>query len=377
MGDAWLYLENFRYGAADTTFNAHWGTMYRENTTEKIMRILNVNNINRVAEICGSDLRRRGHFVALYEPSLVGGLAPLPIKFAMMPRRIFDLGRIVGKLNPDYFDIVHIHWASYGVLGSVSRIPFIVHCHGSDVRYRLMQPFFRPMLTTIFRQAAAVMCITPDLLPVVQSVRADAIFFPAPIDTGLFAPREDEQEHLSQPWTILLFARLDSTKGVDISTQGIARFAQRHTGTRVQLLDWGDLSAQYKQQYANRFEFVPPVAPGKVAYLIRSADVIVGQVALGALGLSELQAMSCAKPVIASFRYEDAYPTPPPICQATSAEEVDEHLEYFFQHPEGARALGQRARAWVIHNHDYRTLVGKLEMHYHSIVEMPVVGIGL
>src|SRR6266487_6465810 len=217
--------------------------MHRENITENIMRILNVNNVNQVAELFGSDLTRRGHSVTLYEPSLVGGLAPLPIKLAMMPGRILDMRQVAGNLNPDYFDIVHIHWASYGVLGLVSKIPFIVHCHGSDVRYRLKQPFFRLMSTTIFRRAAAVMCITPDLLPVVRSVRSDVIFSPAPIDTERFTPGESSP---STPWTVLLFARLDPDKGVDVTIKGIARFAQRHPNVRVQLLDWGDLKGKYK-----------------------------------------------------------------------------------------------------------------------------------
>ncbi len=332
------------------------------------MRILYVHNINRVAETYAYELRRRGHFTELYEPSLVGGGAALPLKIALMPFRVLDMRHIAGKLNSDYFDIVHVHWASYGVFGPRTKIPFIVHCHGSDVRYRLQQPFFRQMLTSIFRQAAAVMCITPDLLPIIQSVRPDAVFFPAPIDTDLFAPEENSRQPLSQSWTILLLARLDSTKGIDITTQGIARFVRRHRGIRVQLLDWGDLRSQYKQRYSDRFEFIPPVSPFEVANLIRSADVIVGQVALGALGLSELQAMSCAKPVIASFRFGEAYSVPPPICQATSAEEVDEHLEYLFLHSEEAEVLGQRSRTWVIQHHDYRTLVSKLEAHYHSIL---------
>jgi len=333
------------------------------------MRILNVNNINQVAEICGDELMRRGHAVKLYEPSLVGGLAPLPVKAALMAGRLLDMRQVAGKLTPDYFDIVHIHWATYGILGSVSKVPFIVHCHGSDVRYRLRKPFFRALLTRIFQQATTVMCITPDLLPAVQSVRPDALFFPAPLDTERFAPTEECQQSGSKPWTILLFARLDPTKGIHISTPGIARFAQRHADIRVQLLDWGDLRGHYKELYSNRFEFLPHVSPTEVLELIRKADVIVGQVALGALGLSELQAMSCAKPVIASFRYEDAYPVPPPLCQATVAEEVDEHLEYLFQHQGEATVLGKSARVWVIQYHDYRNLVSKLEAHYLSILE--------
>jgi glycosyltransferase involved in cell wall biosynthesis len=329
------------------------------------MRILYVNNLNRVAETFGKDLAQRGHSVRVYEPSLAGGSAPLPLKLAMMPGRVLDMRNIVGKLNSSYSDIVHIHWASYGVLGLVSRVPFIVDCCGSDVRYRLKQPFFHSGLKFILRRAAMVLCSTPDLLLIVQSVRPDALFFPRPVDTEQFAPGENEQAH---PWTILLFARLDAIKGCEIVVQGIARFAERHPEVGVKLLDWGPETEKYKRCYGGRFEFVPFVAPELVQRLICSADVVVGQVFLGALGMSELQAMSCAKPVITSFRYEEAYPAPPPLCQATTAQEVDEHLEHFFQHPEAGEELGQKARKWVINHHSRQFLAVKLEMLYRSIL---------
>ena len=329
------------------------------------MRIIYVNNLNRVAETFAEDLTRRGHSVTVYEPSLAAGSAPLLPKLAMMPGRILGMRHIVGKLSSSYSDIVHIHWASYGVLGLVSRVPFIVHCRGSDVRYRLKQPFFHSGLTCILRQAAMVLCSTPDLLPIIQSVRPDALFFPGPVDTEQFAPGENEQ---SRPWTLLLFARLDAIKGCEIAVQGIARFAERHPEIRVKLLDWGPETEKYKRCYGGRFEFVPFVAPELVQRLICSADVVVGQVFLGALGMSELQAMSCAKPVIASFRYEKAYPAQPPLCQATTAQEVDERLEHFFQHPEAATELGQRARRWVIHYHSRQVLAVKLETLYQSIL---------
>lgn len=335
------------------------------------MRILHVNNMNQTAQVYGSALSRRGHSVTIYEPSLVGGLSPLPVKLAMMPWRMLDMRHVVGQLTPSHFDVVHIHWASYGVLGLVSRIPFVMDCRGDDVRDRLKQPFFRPMLTLILRRAAAVMCTTPDLLPVVQSVRPNALFFPAPIDTERFVPGESNHSCLSRPWTVLLFARLDLNKGIDIATQGIARFVKHHPNVRVQLLDWGDLRGQYKQQYSGRFEFIPPVVQNEVEHLIRSADVVVGQFALGALGLSELQAMSCAKPVLCSFRYGEAYSTPPPLYHANTAEEIDERLEDLLQHPEEGVALGQKAREWVIKNHDHRILSAKLEALYQSIVECP------
>ena len=333
------------------------------------MRILYIRNINQVAETQARELVRRNHSVRVYEPNLTGGFAPLPMKLAKMPVRLFSLRHIVGELNPNHFDIAHIHWASYGVLGLLSNIPFIVECHGTDVRHRLKEPFFRLLLTTIFRRAAAVLCITPDLMPVVQSVRPDALFFPGPVDTERFAPTEAIPAHSSRPWTILLFTRLDPVKGPEVAAEGIMRFARRHPEVHVQLLDWGLLKEGYKQRYGKRFEFLPFVPPEHVQRFISSADVIVGQFALGILSFCELQAMSCAKPVVCSFRYPEAYSLPPPVCQANSAEEVDEQLETLFQNPAAANELGQRAREWVTSYHSRRALAIRLEKLYQSILQ--------
>jgi hypothetical protein len=153
--------------------------------------------------------------------------------------------------------------------------------------------------------------------------------------------------------------------------QGIARFIERHKDVRVQLLDWGLLKEKYKLSYGERFEFIPCVPPENVQRLIWSADVIVGQCNLGILSFCELQAMSCAKPVVCSFHYEQAYSTLPPLCQATTVEEIDAHLENLFQHPQVGATLGREAREWVIKNHDYQSLTNRLEMLYQSIVEVP------
>ncbi len=333
------------------------------------MRILYVHGINQVAETYGKYFASHGHFFSLYEPKLTGGNSPLPIKLASMPGRLFDLRQVVGRLDAKFFDLVHIHWASYGILGLTSRIPFIVECHGSDVRTRLQHPFFRSILTPVFRKAAAILCITPDLLPAVQLVRPDAIFLPAPIDTKRFAPAQAMQ--LPRLRNILLFTRLDPIKGVDVAVEGIKQFSYRYPDIHVQLLDWGALRNEYRERYSHHFEFIAPVTSYEVTNLINEADVIVGQFALGALGLSELQAMSCAKPVICSFRYDDAYPTPPPLFRASTAEEIDAHLENLYQHPEVGIALGKKSREWVIANHDYPVLAGRLEELYRTIICHP------
>jgi len=336
----------------------------------KQMRILHIHNINNVAETFGRELTQRGHCFSLYHPNLEGSGASLPVKIAKMPGRLLNLRDIVKKLRPDMFDLVHIHWASYGLPGLTSGIPFVIECHGDDVRHRLRKPLFCIPLRTFLRKASAVICITPDILPVVREVVPEAIFLPAPIDTTMFSPDTDEQtkNKNSHPCTILLFTRLDPDKGCDIAVQGIENFKEHHTGVRVKLLDWGLLKDVYKQRYQGRFEFIPPVPLDEVHTLILSADIIVGQMASGALGLSELQAMSCGKPVITSFLYDNEYPTPPPRFQATNAEEIEQHLEHLYQHPETGVELGQRARAWIVKNHSTQVLTDRLEELYSSII---------
>jgi glycosyltransferase involved in cell wall biosynthesis len=329
------------------------------------MRILHIETLNQVGHTYAGGLERRGHVVTFFEPSLAGGAAPLPIRLAHMPGRLLHLRQVVGRLNRGHCDIVHIHWASYGVLGLVSQVPFVVHCHGSDVRGRLNTRFFRTALSPALRRAGAVLCITPDLVPIVREQRSDAIYFPGAVDTGLFAP---QAAHAPHPWTILLLSRLEPVKGVDIAVQGIERFAARHPDARVVLIDEGTLSAVYRARCGARFEFVPWRPLAEVPQLIAQADVVVGQFLIGTLGLAELQAMSCAKPVIASLRQPDAYPAPPPLCPADTADAVDAHLERLFDHPEEASALGGRAREWVRAHHGQDALAARLEALYQQVI---------
>src|SRR5579859_6409366 len=128
-----------------------------------MVRILHVDTVNAVAYAYADILERRGHVCAVERPSLKGASGSLLVKLAHMPGRVLDLRRITRLLTPDRFDVAHIQWASYGVLGLAGHIPYVVQCHGSDVRYRATDSRFRPLLRHIFRRAGAVLYMTPDL----------------------------------------------------------------------------------------------------------------------------------------------------------------------------------------------------------------------
>lgn len=328
------------------------------------MRVLHVETINRVAHTYASGLDRLGITSLFFEPSLAGAGRPLPLKLLYMPGRLLHLRHVIGRLRPDYCDVVHIHWASYGIVGLFSKVPVVVHCHGRDVDRRVSHWLGRASLRLSLRNASAVLCISPDLLEPARRIRPDAVLFPASIDTGLFAPSSETPPH---PWTVLLFARLDPLKGSPVAVEALERVKRRHPEARILLLDYGILSREYQRRFAGLFEFVPQMPNEAIRQLIWQADVVVGQFFLGALGLSELQAMSCGKPVIAAYRYPTAYPEPPPLRHAETPDEVDAHLEALYRDPGAAGLLGERARAWVCEYHGRDVLARRLATLYGSL----------
>lgn len=329
------------------------------------MRILHVDTVNAVAYAYAGILERRGHICAVERPSLKGASGSLPVKLANMPGRVLDLRRITRLLTPDRFDIAHIQWASYGVLGLAGHIPYVVQCHGSDVRYRATDPRFRPVLRQIFRRAGAVLYMTPDLREPVCSLRADAQFVPTVIDTDHFMPAVSGE---SRPWTIFLFSRLERLKGAPMAVSALERFVTRHPDTCVRLLDYGSLRDAYKRRYSGTFQFLPITTPDRVREYIWEADVVLGQTFLGALGLSELQAMACGKPVITNYRYPSAYPSAPPIHDAQTADEIEAALEALYQDREAAASLGRRARDWVVAYHHADVIAERLEGIYGTVL---------
>lgn len=332
------------------------------------MRILQINPLpgNPIPLYYEAQLAARHHMIETYRPSTAGAGRPLPIKALLVPRRLLSMEQAVGKMSKRHFDVAHIHWASYSPLGLGSRIPYVIHCHGSDVRHRLRKPLYRAALGPGLDKAAAVFYATPDLAEPVRQARPDAIFMPVPIDVTRFTP---EVTRPPRPFTIMLFGRLEAGKGSRLAMEGIMRFAVRRSDISVITMDWGKLAGELKQQYGRRVEFLPRTTPDKMSEIVSHADVVVGQFVIGALGLSEFEAMSCAKPVIASYRYHGIYNESPPVCDAATAEDIDAWLEHLYQHPAETMAIGKQSREWVRKHHDGEAQIDLLERIYASITK--------
>jgi glycosyltransferase involved in cell wall biosynthesis len=307
------------------------------------MRFCEINDIASVASELARGLRARGHEVDLLQPRLAGGSLPSAVKPLVGPVRALEWARIIRTVRNENYDTVHIHYAYLGMLGVLGRFPYILHCHGSDVRE--VAAYARPLVARALAGAACVFYATPDLEPLVRNRRPDARFLPNPIDTAQFRPLAPAAEREG----VLVICSLAPVKGAGRILAACRLLAERRPDIRITVIEGGP--------YTPRFAALPniTVVPRQLREdlpgLISRHGLAIGQQRLGSLGMAELEAMACARPLVAAFRYGSAYPEPPPLVRTERAADIADAVTRLADDPAERERAGREARAWVEHNH--------------------------
>jgi glycosyltransferase involved in cell wall biosynthesis len=307
------------------------------------MRFCEINDIASVASELARGLRARGHEVTLIQPRLAGGSLPAPIKPVAAPVRAIEWARIIREVRAGNFDMVHIHYAYLGMLGVLGRFPYLLHCHGSDVR--AVAPYARPLVARALAGAARVFYATPDLEQPVRSRRPDARFLPNPVDTARFRPLAPARES----GRVLVVCSLTRVKGAQRILAACRLLAERRPEIRVTVIGGGEYTPRFAA--LPNVEVVPRRPREALVELIAGHGVVIGQVKLGSLGMAELEAMACARPLVAAFRYDSAYPEPPPLARTERAAEIADAVIRLVDSPDERSRLGDEARAWVECHH--------------------------
>jgi len=91
------------------------------------------------------------------------------------------------NLRKTKWDLIHAHYCRSAAYASyASGKPFIVHCHGGDVRWGINW-----LQRKCLKKAKKVLVSTPDLLGTLP----DAVWLPNPIDTQRFKPLKKHNEN--------------------------------------------------------------------------------------------------------------------------------------------------------------------------------------
>ena len=318
------------------------------------MRFVQVNDIASVASELAVALRKRGHEVDLLYPRLYGAGLPPVWKLAVVPARFADWVRVAWRLRTGNYDAVHIHYAYLGIVGLMARVPYVLHCHGDDVR-DVSRRVWAPVIRLAIKRARHVYYSTPDLKETLMAIRPDAEFLPNPIDIERFRPQPlpDDADD------VLVACALAENKGVENILDACRHLEEERPEIRVTAVAGGSGTAEADMLPNVLLLMHQPRA--KLPQLMSRHRVIIGQVHQGAVGMVELEAMACGRPVIAYFTYDEAYAEPPPFVVAHTGGEIARAVTRLLDDPSECTAIGQRGHEWVERNHNAAQMAERVE----------------
>ena len=143
-------------------------------------------------------------------------------------------------------DVIHAHWwFPSGWLVSGLEVPFVVTCHGTDVRLLESAPF-RALARGVLKKAAAVTTVSQflaqDIARQVGALPRPFMVAPMPVDVDAFAVGEETPK--ADPPRILYAGNLVKAKGVDVLIRALAQLTARGIACRLKILGEGPARAE-------------------------------------------------------------------------------------------------------------------------------------
>jgi len=321
-------------------------------------RIALVHDIAGVAEEQARILRSAGHHVDHLRLSDFGANWGWFAKALTLPiRLLMDLPAIL-QLRRVQYDVIHIHWVPRGIVGLLTRKPFLIQAHGSDLHQQIDTPGIFTLNRTVLERARTIFYVTPNLATYIRRFDEKVCYLPNPVNVKTLADAPRPPERVRR---VLIFARLDPIKGVDRVFGAVDRLAEM---VELTALAWGPLMLDYIQRYGNVVQFVDPVPHDRIGAFLQQFDLVIGQMEQGALGLSELEAMAAGKPLISGID-RSMYPgDKPPVVSAADSDELVAQIERLKEDTRRLANLSYESREWVRRNHSDERQLQMLESAY-------------
>jgi glycosyltransferase involved in cell wall biosynthesis len=151
----------------------------------------------------------------------------------------FAVRQQVRRFRPD---VIHAHWwFPSGWVSSRLRIPYLVTCHGSDVRLLEGRPLVRKMASSVFAGASRVTAVSQflagDLGRLLPELTSRVAVTPMPVDVADFQ-KGDRQVKVAPP-RILYAGNLVPSKGVDLLLEAAAVLSKRGAQFELRILGEG------------------------------------------------------------------------------------------------------------------------------------------
>ncbi|MFC1933375.1 glycosyltransferase family 4 protein [Chloroflexota bacterium] len=269
----------------------------------------------------------------------------------------------------------------------LTKRPYAILATGSDLR-ELARQDSRAARRTLasFREARVLFLATPDLVETASDLKlSNWVYLPNLVDAEKYYPFEYQLDKSDFEMVFFHPSRLDwsYTGGDRILTvlkyndrfiRAFARYVGEGNNSLATIVDWGVDRERTKDLVhelgiESNVEFIPPMPKSNLINYYNGADVVVDQFGAGWFGLVALEAMSCAKPVMAYVKnqYSAVYPEAPPILNCQTEDEIYRQL-LKASDKQYREQLGRQSREWILKYHHWEKVIDKLISHYETIL---------
>jgi glycosyltransferase involved in cell wall biosynthesis len=187
----------------------------------------------------GPDLLER----VAYTGNLHGRTLLSPLAALMFPGFLIAFGRAVQRAIRRFSpDVIHAHWwMPGGWFASRGQVPYLITCHGSDVRLLERGDLIRRIALPAFRRAARVTTasrfLAEDIQRMLPSLQSKVQITPMPVDVSGFLAGARTAK--LDPPRVLYAGNLVPSKGVDVLLRAIAELARRGNACQLKILGEG------------------------------------------------------------------------------------------------------------------------------------------
>jgi glycosyltransferase involved in cell wall biosynthesis len=139
-------------------------------------------------------------------------------------------------------DLIHAHWwMPSGWFASRQQVPYLLTCHGSDVRLLERGGMVQKAARSVFHRAACVTTVSKflahDVERLVPGLNQAVVVTPMPVDVARFL--KDRGMVKANPPLILYAGNLVESKGVDVLLRAVAELGRRGVSHQLKVLGEG------------------------------------------------------------------------------------------------------------------------------------------
>jgi glycosyltransferase involved in cell wall biosynthesis len=237
-----------------------------------------------------------------YTGSLHGRALLSPLAALAFPGFLLAFARAVGGAVHRFVpDVLHAHWwVPGGWFASRGRVPYLITCHGSDVRLLERGELIRRIARPAFRRAARITTVSNflagDIRRILPGLETEVLVTPMPVDVHGFLKGVGTRK--AQPPRILYAGNLVRSKGVDVLLRAVAELERRGVACQLKILGEGpvrpdletlarDLGIGFKVTFAS---FIPQ-AQMAAEYGASTVTVLPSRGRAEGLGLTLVEAL--------------------------------------------------------------------------------------